>query len=434
MLSFLTRFSLSASTHSIAVDAGSTESRAYLYSTEEVSNFPEISLLNSTLINIKLQDAEFNASVVPALVTEIQKFATTFLPTLTQTKLLIYATGAMRDLSESTQKAIVDSLIANLRTATDFQISPSQIRVISGAEEGFYMWLAANYQRHQFDVLYTLGVLDLGGNSLQIAYDISLEHKDQSYKEIYVRDFLFNVYSHSYEELGILKLMNRIENNLSSSISASQIINPCLNTGYSITENNKTFVGKMDFQKCEEMVQNYVVNDVKSIIRPDFIKSIDMFYGFGGFSMFMNFAGLQPAESLSSIRAQSLAICQETSESIQEKAQGFKYAYTYCLQGIMIYNLVRNAFQFPNNIALMFTEEIGGSNVSWTLGAVFEPFLSQFGPKNNSNTTLIIIIVISCVVGVAFIAIFIFYILHRRKWKLDQMNNALNSKSLLGSY
>ena len=423
----------SVDTHAISVDAGSTSTRIYIYSLTLQNDFPEIIEIGQKRINIKLQDSAYNSSVIPSLVNEINSYAKEIISNPKDSLLYIYGTGGMREIDSSLQSEIITNLIQTLKEKTDFAFSNSSIRVISGEEEGFYLWLAANYERNQYSVPFTVGVLDLGGSSLQISYDVALNQKDQATKSFNVRDFPFNVYSHSFADLGILQLLSKINNNLTYT-TESAIPNPCLNNGYNLTENGKSYIGAMDFDKCESYVHEYLVSEIENTARPDYIDTVEIFYNFGSFNLFARFAGLPASADILSFRAESQAICDESSDYIEGRANGYKYAYTYCLQGIMIYNIIKNAFKFPDSLAMMYTEEISGTNVSWTLGSVFETYIPLFEPESKTNTTLIAIIVVACVIVITGIGLFIFFFLYKRKKRLAAFSNALNSKSLLGSY
>ena len=419
--------------YAVSVDAGSTSTRIFIYSISIKNDFPEITQINNKRVDIKLQEAVSNSSVISTLVSEINTYSKEIISNTKDSLLYIYATGGMRELDSATQSEIMSNLIQSLNEKTDFEFSNYSVRVISGEEEGYYLWLAANYQRSQYSEPYTVGVMDLGGSSLQISYDVALDQKDQAEKSFSVHDFSYNVYSHSYADLGILQLLDRINNNLTYT-SASAIPHPCLNKGYSITDNGKTYIGAMNFEKCESYVHEYLVSEIKNTQRPGYIETTEIFYDFGSFNLFASFAGLSASSDILALRSESQAICAETSTAIEQKANGYTYAYTYCLQGIMIYNIVKNAFQFPDSLAMMYTEEIAGTNVSWTLGSVFETYIPMLQPESQTNAAIIAVIVIASIIGATSIGVFIFFFLYQRKKKLAAFSNALNSKSLLGSY
>lgn len=77
------------------------------------------------------------------------------------------------------------------QTATDWGRCGSNIRIISGEEEGLFGWIAVNYLMDQFtrndDAQTTYGFLDMGGASTQIAFEPSAEERTKTKNLIDVR-------------------------------------------------------------------------------------------------------------------------------------------------------------------------------------------------------------------------------------------------------
>eukprot|EP00833_Pecoramyces_ruminatium_P007722 jgi/Orpsp1_1/1181754/evm.model.c7180000078468.1 len=106
---------------------------------------------------------------------------------VSSTPIYIYATAGMRLLPEDKRKAILTETCSYLKENYDFLVDCSkQILNISGKEEGLYGWLGLNYLKNGFsssaishnkingkNILLSYGVLDMGGASTQIAYDVS---------------------------------------------------------------------------------------------------------------------------------------------------------------------------------------------------------------------------------------------------------------------
>ncbi|KAL6604903.1 nucleoside phosphatase family-domain-containing protein [Neocallimastix sp. 'constans'] len=104
------------------------------------------------------------------------------------TPIYIYATAGMRLLPEDKREAILSEVCSYLKKNYVFLVDCNkQILNISGEEEGLYGWLGLNYLKKGFsssttivhnknnnqDILPSYGVLDMGGASTQIAYDVS---------------------------------------------------------------------------------------------------------------------------------------------------------------------------------------------------------------------------------------------------------------------
>lgn len=105
-----------------------------------------------------------------------------------ETPLYILCTAGMRLLPERKQLAILTDLVKDLPLEFDFLFSQSQAEVISGKQEGVYAWIGINFVLGRFDHedesdaeapqelamgrRRTVGILDMGGASLQIAYEV----------------------------------------------------------------------------------------------------------------------------------------------------------------------------------------------------------------------------------------------------------------------
>ena len=105
-------------------------------------------------------------------------FAAKSLPVKSQpdTQLFVLATAGMRLLPKDKQ----DKLLANLRVSIplhyNFDIEDN-LEVITGKQEGAYQWLAINYILGNFEhqAEKVVGALDMGGASMQIAFQVSEE-------------------------------------------------------------------------------------------------------------------------------------------------------------------------------------------------------------------------------------------------------------------
>ncbi|KAK1211436.1 ENTP7 diphosphohydrolase, partial [Pygoscelis papua] len=110
-----------------------------------------------------------------------------------ETPLYTLCTAGMRLLPERRQAAILEDLVRNVPLEFDFLFSKSHAEVISGKQEGVYAWIGINFVLGRFDHedeedavvtvalgdqgeslirKRTVGILDMGGASLQIAYEV----------------------------------------------------------------------------------------------------------------------------------------------------------------------------------------------------------------------------------------------------------------------
>lgn len=191
------------------IDAGSSGSRVHLYT------WPQFSGDTRGLIKVKMvKDAkghELSQKITPGLsslasnpqdafkyIYPLLSFAQEHIPASKHhsTPLYILATAGMRLLSIEQQKAIVDTLRDHLKSNSSFLFSPNNIQVITGKDEGIYSWISVNYLLGRFEHSVspkslvainlgngittrprTVGMLEMGGASVQIAFEITSKYE-----------------------------------------------------------------------------------------------------------------------------------------------------------------------------------------------------------------------------------------------------------------
>ncbi|XP_074602960.1 ectonucleoside triphosphate diphosphohydrolase 7-like [Brevipalpus obovatus] len=201
--------STQSSFYAVMIDAGSSGSRVHLYT------WPPYSGENRGLIKVKMmKDAkgqDLQKKITPGLSSQsitpenafnyiypLLKFAAQNIPVQRhkETPLYILATAGMRLLSLESQKAILDNLRENIKSNSSFLFAPSNVQVITGKEEGIYSWISINYLLGRYDHSVapkplvainlengittrprTVGMLEMGGASVQIAFEITSKYE-----------------------------------------------------------------------------------------------------------------------------------------------------------------------------------------------------------------------------------------------------------------
>lgn len=108
-----------------------------------------------------------------------------------ETPIFVLATAGLRGLENGDAEKVLTDVEAVLKEH-EFIHKRSWIRVLSGKEEAYYGWVALNYQMGRLGNplnLPTLGLLDLGGSSLQVA----LEENHDMYDTYLVRSKLGSI-------------------------------------------------------------------------------------------------------------------------------------------------------------------------------------------------------------------------------------------------
>ncbi|KAL0398078.1 UNVERIFIED_CONTAM: Apyrase [Sesamum radiatum] len=173
--------------YAVVFDAGSTGSRVHVFAFNPT--------LDLTLID---QSYEFFLSISPGLSSyehDPEAAALSLKPLLqsaeavvpaelrAQTPLrlglaavyTVQATAGLRLLPGNASEAILDEVRKLLKTESKLYYRPDWVSVLRGIDEGGYMWVAINYLLGSLGKSYssTVGVVDLGGGSVQMAYAIT---------------------------------------------------------------------------------------------------------------------------------------------------------------------------------------------------------------------------------------------------------------------
>ena len=145
------------------IDAGSSGSRLYHYALEPNPKraYPKVSLIKRyPRIEVGVHNG-INAGLYGLL----QQAARDVKPVV---PLRLMATAGLREVRDSDFRRFTEQSIERLMG--DFGFANRRARVISGETEAYYAWLTANYAVGRLDGSNTLGVVEMGGASVQIAF------------------------------------------------------------------------------------------------------------------------------------------------------------------------------------------------------------------------------------------------------------------------
>jgi Golgi nucleoside diphosphatase len=205
----------SASHHyAVVIDAGSSGSRAFLYYWPSHSGFrdqliavqPLRNLTNMSPLHKTIKPGLSSLAATPETVTEylapLLDFASNFIPAekISETPLYVFATAGMRLLKTSEQNAILHNMRQGVPKRYNFFFPPGNVEIITGRQEGIFQWTSVNYVLGLLKPVVgaddthsmlktalvesslnsnihlrrqpTAGILDMGGASLQIAFEV----------------------------------------------------------------------------------------------------------------------------------------------------------------------------------------------------------------------------------------------------------------------
>ncbi|KAH6815756.1 hypothetical protein C2S51_020576 [Perilla frutescens var. frutescens] len=157
------------------------------------------------------------------------------------TPIFVLATAGMRRLAAEDAGRVLDD-VENVVKEHGFLHRKSWIRVLSGKEEAYYGWVALNYKMGVFGSssrLSTLGLLDLGGSSLQVVAEVGVPTEDDHAIRSKVGPVGHDLAAYSLPAFGLNEAFDRTIVMLShtgvlreSSGGMFEVRHPCLGSGF----------------------------------------------------------------------------------------------------------------------------------------------------------------------------------------------------------
>ncbi|KAL6508676.1 Apyrase 2 [Orobanche gracilis] len=154
------------------------------------------------------------------------------------TPVRVGATAGLRQLEGNASDRILQAVRDFLKNKSSLKSKADWVTVLDGSQEGAYQWVTINYLLGNLGKKYssTVGVVDLGGGSVQMAYAISetdaakapkLSGGEDSYvQEMYLKGRKYHLYVHSYLRYGLLAARAEILK------VNEELGNPCILAGY----------------------------------------------------------------------------------------------------------------------------------------------------------------------------------------------------------
>ncbi|XP_039624464.1 ectonucleoside triphosphate diphosphohydrolase 4 isoform X2 [Polypterus senegalus] len=435
--------------YGIVVDCGSSGSRIFVYCWPRHNGNPH------DLLDIKQMRDKNRKPVVMKIKPGISDLATTpekasdyIYPLLSfaekhipkgkhkETPLYILCTAGMRILPESQQEALLEDLRTDIPVHFDFLFSDSHVEVISGKQEGVYAWIGINFVLGRFDHIEedddavvevhipgsenqealirkrTAGILDMGGVSTQIAYEVPKTeevaknllaefnlgcdaHQTEHVYRVYVTTFLGfggNAARQRYEE----SLFNKaaVENGLLGKhigeTSESPYLDPCLPLDIEdeIQNGGKSLYlrGTGDFDHCRVVIQpfmnktNETHSSLNGVYQPLIEYTNSEFYGFSEFYYctedVLRMGGDYDATKYSNA---AKSYCATKWTTLKERFDRGLYASHadlhrlkyQCFKSAWMYEVFHVGFSFPENYKGLKTAQlVYDKEVQWTLGAI----------------------------------------------------------------
>lgn len=442
--------------YGVVIDCGSSGSRVFVYfwprhngNPHDLLNIRQMKDKNRTPVVKKIKPGISSLASAPDktmnYLRPLLHFAADHVPVAKhkETPLYILCTAGMRLLLESQQGAILQELCTNVPIEFDFLFSESHAEVISGKQEGVYAWIGINFVLGRFNHIEdnndthdavtvssnpkkasvirkrTVGILDMGGASLQIAYEVAnplvfaspaqeeaargllaefnlgcdVHHTEHVYR-VYVSTFLGyggNYARQRYKDLifnNITTANRLLEQHIG--ISAERpYLDPCLSLETVDTIQDEQILhlkGVGDFDECCERIKPFLGkgNETNTSFSGVYQPPIDFhnseFYGFSEFHyctedvlrMGSQYDGVRYAKAAKDYCATKWTTLKERFDlnlfSSHADLSRLKYQ---CFKSAWVYEVLHSGFDFPADYSNLKTIKlVNDKEIQWTLGAI----------------------------------------------------------------
>ncbi|XP_016423169.1 ectonucleoside triphosphate diphosphohydrolase 3-like [Sinocyclocheilus rhinocerous] len=329
------------------------------------------------------------------------------------TPVFLGATAGMRLLhmkDEETSNAILKD-IKNYLSSLPFNFQNASI--ISGQEEGLYGWITVNYLKGNFleknlwnawvhpHGAETVGSLDLGGASTQIAFATSEDAKGEDIIKVSLYGYEYNIYTHSFLCYGKNEAEKRVLAKLSKeSIDWANVKQPCYPSGYNIsmlveevfgsecTKNDLpmqyspkryiTFFGQSNPEQCKVLVRS--IFDLMScrgaencsfdgVFQPSLSGDFMAYAGFYWTAWALKVEGSKSMETFDTNMKQ---LCSKDWKTLKTSIKDIKdiHLKSYCYSANYVHSILADGYKFnaDNWKNLNFQKQVNDTSIAWSLG------------------------------------------------------------------
>ncbi|XP_013778001.1 ectonucleoside triphosphate diphosphohydrolase 2-like [Limulus polyphemus] len=408
--------------YGVVFDAGSTHTQITVYKWEgdKYQGTGEVKQITSCKVEggvaSETDPKEAGPSLMPCLSNVSQ-----FIPTkkLAGTPLYVGATAGMRLLNLSNTLLAEAILLLTRCTLVQSDFSVKTVEIISGHDEGVFAWITANFFLRRFVTqpsyeevsleedsylsTTTVGTLDLGGASTQIAFELSKgDSENRSVSALKLYGHNYRVFSKSYLCFGINEALRRFYFLLvKDPLKITTIDNPCGPKGHnqtysgmylfdqpctwtersaelvrlnpSILNENYTFVGQNNNTECAITVSKLF--DVKSckntfkecLEAPEKPLPMAQFIAFSDFFYTLNFFNATNG-TLEDFKQNIDRFCEKPWKEVKDLNSS--YLELYCFEGHFVHYILTTSYGFTSTTwsNIIFKKQVGKMDLGWSLG------------------------------------------------------------------
>lgn len=342
------------------VDAGSTGSRAHIYSYDlDKTNSPvNINEVWSKKIKPGLATIEPNQNTIYSYLHQLFSDAPE-----QNMPVYFYATAGMRLLPQPKQQVYYQWLQQWFAQQSQWQLIDA--KTITGKQEGVFDWLSMSYQSGALlsNEKEAPGVIDIGGASTQIVFPVQnntqIKEADKEELDLYGRHL--TLFVHSFLGLGQTEVTHQFLD-----------VPACFANDYQMPDG---LPAQGDAVACEHEVDSLMndVHNVNKIVQPALTANpVDSWYVMGGIvnlaeDKLFQFDNNQLTNQ-SLIEQADREVCHQQWDILNKKFPDNEYLYGYCLFASYYYSLMVDGYGLNPEQTIKYMT--GNKTADWTLGVV----------------------------------------------------------------
>eukprot|EP00931_Biecheleriopsis_adriatica_P096174 TRINITY_DN69826_c0_g1_i1.p1 TRINITY_DN69826_c0_g1~~TRINITY_DN69826_c0_g1_i1.p1 ORF type:complete len:482 (-),score=75.22 TRINITY_DN69826_c0_g1_i1:42-1487(-) len=383
--------------YSMMFDAGSSGTRLFMYHEGNMSEVMPSEADESRFVMGPLSDYFHEpCSAGPALL-KLLNAAEDYIPADAwhTTPVWLRATAGFRLLPVTQAVAVFDCINEYLRKPGLTKFSWKNAQMASGDMEAVYGYISINALESEH-----VGILELGGASMQIAFKPATPVKDHEFNYYNAAGKLQSIYAKSYMKYGQDQALVRANLQLCNGKwnPEVELEQPCFLRGdhrnFTFTQNPLTaeplsapatvrFVGTGDPASCEVLVRSLMHLDYECMMPPcaiagthqpapvgNFVAYSAFFYTMAGLGI-LDFASPPTVIEPRRIKEAAFVYCsREADEVRKEHLHDWKYAENTCFSAWYVYTMLRALGFKEDDTTITFANRLNGSDSTWTRGAL----------------------------------------------------------------
>lgn len=364
-LIFSTAIFATKAQYSVIIDAGSHGSRLHLF---KYNNNNEMPVISDIFIEKNTKPLATFASHPEDAGPSLKKLLNAAAEKISDEKIKetvpisVLGTGGMRLIPEDQQQTIYDNIKYYISNKYKNIFVIDEVQSISGKMEGVYGWLDVNYLAETFqNKTTTLGSLDMGGSSTQIAFATDDHSMPLDETSLTVNNVHYTVYSKSFLGLGL----DRARNSIFGDFTA----NSCYPTGYPFSD---TMEGFFNLVSCA-LVYNKLIDKYKVFEQIIPLYNVPMFVAFSGAYRTYHFFGIDSHLSNQTTLEQQYInpVCSTTWNKMKKTYPDEEVGKlsNYCADSIYVTNLFFGVYRLQSK-QLKILEKINEEEINWALGGL----------------------------------------------------------------